>query len=161
MCWETEAAAEREFARYEREIERLSELVDDASAPYHERIAELRAENARLVAAVEEQAKALKHLRCPACGHAGAIFVGDGGYLTCGIAECPNPDYADAVAKLVEAVEEREGKTRETCRYPGECLILKAVVGSHFILRSGQHAFSDAWFGCNEWAPAARDRKES
>lgn len=34
---------------------------------------------------------------CPACGHS-ALMLSDGGYITCCIEDCPNPDYADAIA---------------------------------------------------------------
>ena len=46
---------------------------------------------------------------CPACGHS-ALMLGDGGYITCCIEDCPNPDYADAIAthdqQLLEAILE-------------------------------------------------------
>ncbi|ARX81574.1 hypothetical protein SMD44_00972 [Streptomyces alboflavus] len=34
--------------------------------------------------------------RCPACGTAG-LFLGDGGYVTCSVRECPEPDAASTV----------------------------------------------------------------
>lgn len=32
--------------------------------------------------------------RCPACGSAGSLFLGSGGYVTCSIADCPDPGKA-------------------------------------------------------------------
>jgi hypothetical protein len=32
--------------------------------------------------------------RCPACGTKG-LFLGDGGYITCSLIDCPNPSAAD------------------------------------------------------------------
>lgn len=32
--------------------------------------------------------------RCPACGTSG-LFLGDGGYVTCSLIDCPNPSAAD------------------------------------------------------------------
>lgn len=43
-------------------------------------------------------------LRCPAC-NGKSLFVASGNYITCGFLECPNPDYADAVAKQVDAAD--------------------------------------------------------
>lgn len=34
--------------------------------------------------------------RCPACGTSG-LFLGDGGYITCSLADCPQPDAATEV----------------------------------------------------------------
>ena len=34
--------------------------------------------------------------RCPACGTKG-LFLGDGGYITCSLRECPQPDAATEV----------------------------------------------------------------
>ena len=34
--------------------------------------------------------------RCPACGHA-ALFLGAGGYVTCGSLSCPRPDAASVL----------------------------------------------------------------
>ncbi|SDL28672.1 hypothetical protein SAMN05421806_12569 [Streptomyces indicus] len=34
--------------------------------------------------------------RCPACGHS-SLFLGDGGYVTCSMRECPQPDAASTV----------------------------------------------------------------
>lgn len=34
--------------------------------------------------------------RCPACGHA-SLFLGSGGYVTCSIAECREPDAASTM----------------------------------------------------------------
>lgn len=42
-------------------------------------------------------------LDCPACGHP-TLILGNGGYVTCSLEGCPNPDYSEAVeAKLAEA----------------------------------------------------------
>jgi len=41
--------------------------------------------------------------RCPACGSSGTLFLGDGGYITCSLVECPTPEAAH------EAIEERAG----------------------------------------------------
>jgi len=35
-------------------------------------------------------------LDCPACGHP-TLMLADGGYITCCLEECPNPDYAEAI----------------------------------------------------------------
>lgn len=36
-------------------------------------------------------------LGCPACGHP-TLILGMGGFVTCSYIECPNPDYAEAIA---------------------------------------------------------------
>lgn len=41
--------------------------------------------------------------RCPACGTAG-LFLGDGGYITCSLIDCPQPDAAtEVIADFWEA----------------------------------------------------------
>lgn len=40
----------------------------------------------------------INNVRCPACGSP-ALFVGSGGYITCGNLSCPNPDYEEALAQ--------------------------------------------------------------
>lgn len=40
---------------------------------------------------------------CPACGHA-ALFLGAGGYVTCSVGPCPEPD---AATTLLEAPSRR------------------------------------------------------
>lgn len=40
--------------------------------------------------------------RCPACGRA-SLFLGDGGYVTCAQADCPEPDAASARLAAKEA----------------------------------------------------------
>lgn len=61
----------------------------------------------------------LRKLRCPSCGHTGCIFVGNGGYLTCGIAECPNPDFAESVDFETTAKREAEAD-RDRWRWASE-----------------------------------------
>lgn len=43
--------------------------------------------------------------KCPACGWS-TLFLGSGGYVTCGAAECPAPDAADRLLHH-EAAEHR------------------------------------------------------
>lgn len=46
---------------------------------------------------------------CPACGQR-CVFVGEGGYLTCSILECPEPDAPHtALVAARETVELRKG----------------------------------------------------
>lgn len=42
--------------------------------------------------------------RCPACGTAG-LFLGDGGYVTCSVRECPEPDAASTTLERQAAVQ--------------------------------------------------------
>lgn len=39
---------------------------------------------------------------CPACGHP-TLMLMSGNYITCCMADCPNPDYTDALAKQHQA----------------------------------------------------------
>lgn len=39
-------------------------------------------------------------LDCPACGHS-TLYVGAGNYITCGLEECPNPDFAEALEQNI------------------------------------------------------------
>lgn len=48
---------------------------------------------------------------CPACGRDGFLFVAVGGYITCSIAECPNPT---AVADLLIGGDEHSVVFTET-----------------------------------------------
>lgn len=61
----------------------------------------------KLFEALREQVKqplpTINGLDCPACGHP-TLFLGEGGYITCGLEDCPNPDYAESQA----AKHERE-----------------------------------------------------
>lgn len=41
-------------------------------------------------------------LDCPACGHP-TLILGNGGYVTCSLEGCPNPDYAEANEAKLEA----------------------------------------------------------
>lgn len=68
------------------EVERMTSLSETLERNCHE---------AQRTVLLDEAA--LKHLRCPSCNHIGSIFVGERGYLTCDIAECPNPDFAESV----------------------------------------------------------------
>lgn len=43
----------------------------------------------------------VKGLDCPACGHP-TLMIFDG-YITCTLAECPNPDYSEAIEQLISA----------------------------------------------------------
>lgn len=43
-------------------------------------------------------ANEINGLDCPACGHPTLMVMG-GGYITCCLSDCPNPDYADALDK--------------------------------------------------------------
>lgn len=57
--------------------------------------------------------KAINGLRCPACERL-SLFVGEGGYVTCGNLECPNPDYEDALARHTkEAVARAKAEARK------------------------------------------------
>lgn len=50
-------------------------------------------------------AAGLPHIqgRCPACG-TGGLFLADGGYITCSLADCPQPDAAtEVIADFWEA----------------------------------------------------------
>jgi hypothetical protein len=50
--------------------------------------------------------------RCPACGTAG-LFLGDGGYVTCSLIDCPEPDAASTVLEpaVVSAVPPQPEET--------------------------------------------------
>lgn len=50
-------------------------------------------------------------LDCPACGHP-TLILGNGGYVTCSLEGCPNPDYAEAVDQKVDAEVERRLQER-------------------------------------------------
>lgn len=55
------------------------------------------------------QQNEINGIDCPACGHP-TLMLGNGGYITCALADCPNPDFADAVHshstnRAIEAVE--------------------------------------------------------
>jgi hypothetical protein len=39
--------------------------------------------------------------RCPACGHE-VLILGEGGYVTCSLLDCPDPE---AATKLLERTE--------------------------------------------------------
>jgi hypothetical protein len=55
----------------------------------------------------------IKDVKCPACGLSEMLFVGSGGYITCSNVECPNPDYAEALAAHHQVdLEEAERKAR-------------------------------------------------
>jgi hypothetical protein len=41
--------------------------------------------------------------RCPACGSTSTLFLAEGGYITCSLIGCPNPEAAH------EAIEEQAG----------------------------------------------------
>lgn len=49
--------------------------------------------------------------RCPACGTSG-LFLGSGGYVTCSLAACPEPD---AASTLLERTPAREAAAGGTC----------------------------------------------
>lgn len=58
-------------------------------------------------------ANEVKGLDCPACGHPCLMLLN--GYITCTLADCPNPDFSDAIQSwadrradklVVEAKEE-------------------------------------------------------
>lgn len=44
--------------------------------------------------------------RCPACGTKG-LFLGDGGYITCSLIDCPNPSAADDLLHGDQATKTR------------------------------------------------------
>jgi len=45
----------------------------------------------------EPQLPWITDLECPACHSTGFLFVGKGGYITCSVSDCPNPDYNNAL----------------------------------------------------------------
>lgn len=49
----------------------------------------------------------VKGMDCPACGHPTLMILG--GYITCTLAECPNPDFSETIAaeKEMAAAEAR------------------------------------------------------
>lgn len=49
--------------------------------------------------------------RCPACGTAG-LFLGDGGYVTCSLIDCPEPDAASTVLEQPAARVRQDGVQR-------------------------------------------------
>jgi hypothetical protein len=51
-------------------------------------------------------------LRCPACNSSSTLFVGNGGYITCSLNTCPDPDYADAL-KVATQSKERAARIDE------------------------------------------------
>ena len=51
----------------------------------------------------EERLPFITDLQCPACESTGSLFVAKGGYVTCSVSDCPNPDY-------VEALEQRDAQ---------------------------------------------------
>lgn len=60
---------------------------------------------------------------CPACGTAG-LFLGDGGYVTCSLIGCPEPDAASTVLerRTAEApTTQPEGEPDCTCADAGDC----------------------------------------
>ena len=66
--------------------------------------------------------------RCPGCGHDGQLFLGSGGYVTCSIAECPNPGAAsDLLAMRVQPDRLRKfhtarvGAERWSLAHPLDC----------------------------------------
>lgn len=50
------------------------------------------------------RAKAYPHVQgtCPAC-HSNSLFLGEGGYVTCGMRPCPQPDLVSDL--LIEGLE--------------------------------------------------------
>jgi hypothetical protein len=85
-----------------------------------DRTTTLAALNALATVALEQH-EALKRLRCPACGHVGSLFVGSGSYLTCGIAECPNPDFAETVDLQTTALAAEKARAERA-----EAMLLQA-----------------------------------
>lgn len=51
-------------------------------------------------------------LDCPACGHP-TLILGNGGYITCSLEGCPNPDYAEALEAHAQAEKERAARIDE------------------------------------------------
>jgi hypothetical protein len=49
---------------------------------------------------------------CPACGHA-SLFLGSGGYVTCSIAECPEPDAASTVLERTREAQQDRSQNGE------------------------------------------------
>lgn len=50
------------------------------------------------------------HGRCPACGNS-TLFLGDGGHITCSLADCPRPDLVDEVIGEIGDVRNHAGYT--------------------------------------------------
>ncbi len=50
--------------------------------------------------------------RCPSCGSSGSLFIGTGGYLTCGLIGCPEPGVGRAIANLQAHIEALETALR-------------------------------------------------
>ena len=44
-------------------------------------------------------ANEVKGIDCPSCGHPCLMLAN--GYITCTLADCPNPDYAEAIERLI------------------------------------------------------------
>lgn len=61
-------------------------------------VRQLEEENLRL------RARAYPHVqgKCPACG-SNSLFLGEGGYVTCGMRPCPQPDLVSDL--LIEGLE--------------------------------------------------------
>lgn len=68
-----------------------------------------------VVSAYTERARWIKGTKCPnGCGE--TLFVGNGGYVTCSWAECPNRDYDDALKAHVEQ-EALKARVDEACHF--------------------------------------------
>ena len=89
---------------------KLDGLLDDHFRPHHDYIYNPHATQEYLDAVVElieamleakvQPIPMINGLDCPACGHP-TLILGDGGYVTCSLEGCPNPDYAEAVEAKV------------------------------------------------------------
>jgi hypothetical protein len=72
--------------------------------------------------------------RCPSCGYDGSLFLGDGGFVTCSRAECPDPgkaaDLLDRPAyHVVELGEDGWALQHEVTCFPNllDCDVHKRV----------------------------------
>lgn len=61
---------------------------------------------------------------CPACGTA-LLFLGDGGYLTCSLHDCPDPGAADRLLQNSRAVTADSGEDSEVAHAPESTTILR------------------------------------
>lgn len=77
--------------------------------------------------------------RCPACGTTG-LFLGDGGYVTCSLIDCPTPD---AASTLLERPRPDEAQQPETETMTEEQIIREHVTTVHLI--SEQLVAVESW----------------
>jgi hypothetical protein len=74
----------------------LRELLDDLVGPPGWRTDIERLIGEQVDRAALQPIPMVNGLDCPACGHP-TLILGEGGYVTCSLEGCPNPDYAEAL----------------------------------------------------------------